>query len=78
METIFIQLAAYKDPLLISTIQGRSHTSYIFLLVWGLGEVGALTFGLYTHISKFININYGISIILIIMISLVQLRNKFV
>ncbi len=59
-------------PLLVSTIRGKSYTSPWFLAAWGLGEVFAVWYGFAMHVPKIITVNYGISMLLILLIALAQ------
>lgn len=60
-------------PLLVSTVQGGSHTSYWFIAAWGLGEVFAFAFGVLSGVSWIILGNYLVSMVLIAAITCAQL-----
>lgn len=61
-------------PLLVSTLQGHSHTSYWFIAAWGLGEVFAFAYGVLTGVSWIILGNYLVSMALIAAITTAQIR----
>lgn len=63
-------------PLLYDTIKNGAKTSNKFLLVWFLGEIFAISYAIYDKISWFIILNYGISIVLIISIFMIQTFKK--
>ena len=71
-----IALSLCGIPLLVSTIKKLSHTSYLFLAVWGAGELLALICALYNRIFWFISANYVVSLLLITLIWVFQRRNK--